>query len=170
VGKKAASQLDGSGDPPSRDLAGVQDNLGNLLGGRQFSGAHALLERGVRIHEDLAKMYPVRWEYQFELRQFFENMVISFYNQHIQTQANLWSHKAVDLFEVLGTSAASLESERANAHRANLLLRPSGQPEFHILNKDLPEQYEKFAQDNNQSGCSGFACVALRSLESVLPE
>jgi hypothetical protein len=169
--KGPASRIAGQGDPPAHELARVCNDLGNLLRDEgQLSKAQPLLERAVRIQEDLTRMNPDRWEYRLELAQFYDNLAILYYDQDNETEAKQTSHQAIDLFEELATPAALLESERAKAHMLHLLLGPSAHPELHVLNKHLADQYEKFARDSIQSGNLGYAQVALTSLASVLPE
>ena len=171
VEKKTVSQSDDSADPPSHDAARAYNDLGNLLTSeKRFSEAQPFLERAVGIQEDLTKKYPNRTEYNFELAQFYENLAILDYDQDSEPQASVWSHKAVDLFEELATPAPALEKERAKAHILHLLLGPSGHPEFHVLNRNLADQYERIARESIQSGSFGFAKVALRSLASTLPQ
>ncbi len=171
VENKTVSQGDDSADPPSHDAARAYNNLGNLLTGeKRFSEAQPFLERAVGIQEGLTKTFPNRTEYNFELAQFYYNLAILDYYQDDEAQAGEWSHKAVDLFEELATPAPALEKERAKAHILHLLLGPSAHPEFHVLNRDLAEQYERFARESIQSGSFAFAKVALRSLANTLPE
>jgi hypothetical protein len=68
------------------------------------------------------------------------------------------------------TPSASMESERAKTHMLYHLLGPSQHPEFHVLYKNLAEEYVKLAREYFDAGSPGAARVAIGTLGGVLPE
>jgi hypothetical protein len=151
-------------NPPSHDLARVYNNLGELL------SDHELLERAVRIQENLTRNDPQNWEYKVELARFYNNLSFLLWYERDQDAAEEANHKALDLLEELASPPSALESDRAQAHMLYLLLGPSHHPEFHVLYGQLADQYAALATGYLNSGSPEAAGLALDALKRVLPE
>jgi len=80
------------------------------------------------------------------------------------------NHEALDSIEDLITPSPSMENERAKTHMLYHLLGPSRHPEFHVLYKNLGDDYASLAREYFNAGFPDAARVAIETLGSVLPE
>jgi tetratricopeptide (TPR) repeat protein len=171
VEKEVGAQTEEEGNPPSVDLARAYNNLGNLLTtDGQLTGAQGLLERAIRIEEELMKRDPYNFEYRFELAQFYNNLAIGSYYGNDISQAQKRNQKAIDLFEELAIPAPTLETERAKAHMLHFVLGASHHSEFHVLYRNLGDEYVNLAAAYFKAGSPDAAGLAIQSLRQVLPE
>jgi tetratricopeptide (TPR) repeat protein len=158
-------------NPPSHDLARVYNNLGNLLRSEgQLARAEDLFDRAIRIQKELIKKDGDNWEYRVELATYDNNLAFLLFEKGDVPMAQRQNHAALDTIEALATPSPAMETERAKAHMLYLLMGPAHHPEFHVLYKNLAEEYLRLANAYFQSGSPPAARLAIQSLRSVLPE
>jgi len=178
VDQPHAVAADGSGPPPSEELARVYNNYGNLQKRRENLGeAIELQRRAVQVQEGLCSTNPQNNEYQLELAQYYNNLALDLAFAGDLAEAQQRNHQALDLIEQLVSPAGSLSNERATMHMIYGMLGPRGgtqnggnHPEFHVLYKNLADSYVAIARQNMGSGKLGTAEVALQGLLRVLPQ
>jgi tetratricopeptide (TPR) repeat protein len=169
--ERVGSQNEADESPPAHDLTRAYNNLGMLLRTEgQVAQARDFLERAIRIQKDLAKKAPDNWEYRVELAKYNDNLALLLVERGDIEMATRVNHEALDGIEDLITPSASMESERAMTHMLYHLLGPSQHPEFHILYKNLGEEYVKLAREYFDAGSPDWAKVAIEALKRVLPE
>jgi tetratricopeptide (TPR) repeat protein len=169
--EKADSQKDADENPPAHDLARAYNNLGTLLRTEgQLAHAQDFSERAIGIQKSLAKKAPDNWEYRVELAKYENNLALLLVEKGDVEMATQQNHEALDGIEDLITPSASMENERAKTHMLYHLLGSSQHPEFHVLYKNLAEEYVKLAREYFDAGSPGAARVAIGTLGGVLPE
>jgi hypothetical protein len=80
------------------------------------------------------------------------------------------NHAALDSIENLATPSPSMETERAKAHMLYHLLGSSHHPEFHVLYRNLGQEYVNLATAYFKAGAPDAARLAIQSLGRVLPD
>jgi tetratricopeptide (TPR) repeat protein len=169
--EKADSPTEADENPPAHDMARAYNNLGTLLRTEgQLGEAQDFSERAIRIQKDLTKKAPDNWEYRVELATYDNNLALLLLEKGDVEMATQQNHEALDSIEDLITPSPSMESERAKTHMLYHLLGPSQYPEFHVLYKNLGEEYVKLAREYFDAGSPGAARVAIETLGGVLPE
>ncbi len=147
------------------------NNLGTLVRTKgQLQEAQNFLESAIRIQSDLTKKAPDNWEYHVELAEYYNNLALLLVEKGDVQMAQQRNHQALDSIEDLITPSPSMESERAKTHMLYHLLGPSQHPEFHVLYKNLADQYVALARDYFNAGHPDAARVAIDTLGGVLPQ
>jgi len=167
--KELESQAKESENPPAHDLARVCNNMGVLLSDQ----GHLLLaeqsfERAIGILEALTKKSPENWEYKVELASFYNNLSFLLWSEGKEKLAAQTNHQALDLLEELATPTPSIENERAKAHLLHRSMGPSQHPEYHVLFRDLGDQYVKIAREYFNAGSPDAARLTIEALGNVL--
>jgi tetratricopeptide (TPR) repeat protein len=161
--KDLESQTKESENPPSHDLARVDNNLGGLLNDQGY------YERAIKIQEELTKKSPENWEYKVELAKFYNNLSFLAWSAGEDELAAQSNHRALDGIEELLTPVPALESERAKAHMLHFAMGASVHPELHVPYMHLGDEYVKLATEYFNSGSPGAARLAIQALGDVLP-
>ena len=102
--------------------------------------------------------------------QYYNNLAFLLADKGDDEMATQQNHSALDSIEDLSTPSPSMESERAKAHMLYHWLGPSQHPEFHVLYKNLAEEYVTLAREYFDAGSPDAARVAIETLGRVLPE
>jgi tetratricopeptide (TPR) repeat protein len=159
-------------NPPSHDLARVYNNYGTLLSSQgDLARAQDFSERAIRIQKELMTTDSDNWEYRVELATFYNNLAFLSLAKGDVALAEQQNHAALDSIETLAEPSPSMETERAKAHMLYLFLGPGRHhPEFHVLYKNLGQEYLHLATTYFQAGSPDAARLAIQSLERVLPE
>jgi tetratricopeptide (TPR) repeat protein len=156
--------------PPSHDLARVYNNLGTLLSSEgQLDKAQAFSERAIEIHKELMKADADNWEYRVELAIYQNNLAFLLFAKGDNALAQQQNHAALDSIEALATPSTLMETERAKAHMLYRLLDSAHHPEFHVLYRNLGQEYVHLATVYLQAGAPDAASLAIQSLGRVLP-
>ena len=170
VTKEANSHMPASENPPAHDLSHAYNNIGTLYGAQgQLAKARDFSERAIRLQEQLMKNAPDNWEYRVELAKYYNNLASLLVQEHETKMAQQENQKALDTLEELATPPQSVEYERAKAHMLHLLLGESQHPEFHILYRDLGDEYVNLATEYFKSGFPDAAGLAIEALGRLLP-
>jgi tetratricopeptide (TPR) repeat protein len=169
--EKAVSQTEVNDNPPAHDLGRAYNDLGTLVRTKgQLQEAQNFLESAIRIQSDLTKKGPDNWEYRVELAKYYNNLALLLVEKGDVEMARQRNHEALDSIEDLITPSPSMESERAKTHMLYHLLGPSQHPEFHVLYKNLGDEYVALAREYFKAGSPDAARVAIETLGSVLPQ
>ncbi len=169
--EKADSQTEVNNNPPAHDLGRAYNDLGTLVRTKgQLQEAQNFLERAIRIQSGLAMEAPDNWEYHVELAKYYNNLALLLVEKGDVQMARQQNHEALDSIEDLITPSPSMESERAKTHMLYHLLGPSQHPEFHVLYKNLGDEYVALAREYFNAGSPDAARVAIETLGSILPQ
>jgi tetratricopeptide (TPR) repeat protein len=169
--EKADAQTEVNENPPAHDLARAYNDMGTLLRTKgELVQAQDFSGRAIRIQNDLTKKAPDNWEYRVELAKYHNNLALLLVEKGDLELATEQNHEALDSIEDLITPSPSMENERAKTHMLYHLLGPSRHPEFHVLYKNLGDDYASLAREYFNAGFPDAARVAIETLGSVLPE
>jgi tetratricopeptide (TPR) repeat protein len=158
-------------NPPAHDLARAYNDLGTLLRAEgHLAEAQDFSERAIRIQKDLTKKAPDNWEYRVELATYYNNLALLLVEKGDVEMARQYNHEALDSIEDLITPPPSMESDRAKTHMLYHLLGPTQHPEFHVLYKNLGDEYVSLAREYFNAGSPDAARVAIETLGGVLPQ
>ncbi len=168
--KELALQGKGSETPPSHELARVYNNLGTLLSSQgQLARADELSERAIQIQKELMKADPDNWEYRVELATYYNNLAFLLFAMGDSERAQRQNHEALESIEALATPSPFMETERAKAHMLYYSLGAGHNPDFHVLYKNLGQEYVRLATTYFQAGAPDAAQLPIQALGRVLP-
>lgn len=169
--EKVPSQAEANENPPAHDLARAYNDLGTLLRSEgHLADAQDFSERAIRIQKDLTKKAPDNWEYRVEFAKYYNNLALLLVEKGNVEMARQRNHEALDSIEDLITPPASMESDRAKTHMLYHLLGPTQHPEFHVLYKNLGDEYVSLAREYFNAGSPDAARVPIETLGEILPQ